>query len=152
MEANLRMGLTHPFFGVGYSLRQAYTKDYLSTAGLNNNEIKGWLKNQENLGILKVGFPPLGDYLVRLAETGFFGLSFFLLLPGYLFYLLLQIIFKEKNNELGVLPYIFFSISLIGIMASGIGDTLNVTYCYWFLLGVGYVLCFRGSDGNKSSK
>lgn len=149
MEANFKIGLSHPLLGVGYSLRQAYTKDYLSEEGLHNNEIKGWLMDQERLGLIKSGFPPLGDYFVRFAETGIIGVSLFLVFPGYLFYLLYHRIFQEEKNELCRLTYIFFSISLIGVMTSGIGDTLNVTYCYWTLLGIGYSLCFRGLKRNE---
>ena len=39
-------------------------------------------------------------------------------------------------------------ISLLGIMATGIGDTLNITYCYWVLLGLGYAMCF-GKDSSE---
>ena len=42
-----------------------------------------------------------------------------------------------------------FLISLLGIMASGIGDTLNITYCYWVLLGLGYAMCFGKAGDEK---
>lgn len=45
----------------------------------------------------------------------------------------------------------FFAISLIGIMVSGIGDNINITYCYWVLLGLGYAMCF-GKTSNKESE
>ena len=36
-----------------------------------------------------------------------------------------------------------FSLYLLLVqLASGIGDSINITYCYWVLLGLGYALCF----------
>ena len=36
---------------------------------------------------------------------------------------------------------ICFLISFLGVMASGMGDTINITYSYWLLLGLGYAMC-----------
>ena len=49
------------------------------------------------------------------------------------------------------LEYSIFIISLLGIMASGIGDTLNITYCYWVLLSLGYAMCFGEREENGIS-
>lgn len=139
MKANFKMGIDYPFIGVGYSLRQAYTKKYLPEVAFSDSEVKMWIHNQEVKGIMKASFPELGDYLVRFAETGVIGLIIFLIPALSLLYLQIKTIFrlsclKEK------LPYIFFMISFLGILASGIGDSLNVTYCYWILLGLGYAM------------
>lgn len=40
------------------------------------------------------------------------------------------------------LPFVMYIIYFDGIMVYGIGDTLNITYCYWVLLGLGYAMCF----------
>ena len=55
------------------------------------------------------------------------------------------------DNDLNKYDYIFFSIAFIGVLTSGIGDNLNITYCYWFLLGLGYAMCFD-NDGIKKDK
>ena len=47
------------------------------------------------------------------------------------------------------LEYVMYLISLLGIMASGIGDTLNITYCYWVLMGLGYAMCFGKAGDEK---
>lgn len=44
-----------------------------------------------------------------------------------------------------------YLISFMGIMASGIGDTLDITYCYWLLLGLGYAMCFGKKYNDKDA-
>ena len=35
-------------------------------------------------------------------------------------------------------------------MASGLGDSINITYCYWVLLGLGYAMCFAKTSNKES--
>ena len=147
--ADFKIGLEHPLIGVGSGLRNAYIPDYLPEMAKDNGEVKMWIQNQKEKGILRSGFPKLGEYTSRFAETGIIGLILFLIPP---FVLLNKLYFKITNNVLSVycrLPYVFFTISLIGIMASGLGDSINITYCYWVLLGLGYAMCFEKEDKNK---
>lgn len=147
--ADFKIGLEHPLIGVGSGLRNAYIPDYLPEMAKDNGEVKMWIQNQKEKGILRSGFPKLGEYTSRFAETGIIGLILFLIPP---FVLLNKLYFKITNNVLSVycrLPYVFFAISLIGIMASGLGDSINITYCYWVLLGLGYAMCFEKEDKNK---
>ncbi len=142
MIADFKIGLDHPLIGVGTGLRNAYIPDYLPEIAKDNGEVKMWIKNQLEKGILRSGFPKLGEYTSRFAETGIIGLALFLIPP---FILLRKLYFKITDKNMTVddkLPYVFFTISLIGIMASGIGDSINITYCYWILLGLGYAMCF----------
>lgn len=142
MIADLKIALDHPLIGVGSGLRNAYIPDYLPEMAKDNGEVKMWIQNQKEKGILRSGFPKLGEYPSRFAETGIIGLALFLVPP---FILLRKLYFKITDKGITVedkLPYVFFTISLIGIMASGLGDTINITYCYWVLLGLGYAMCF----------
>lgn len=142
MLADLKIGLDNHLFGVGTGLRNAYVSDYLPEMAKNNGEVKMWIKNQQEKGIMRAGFPKLGEYTNRFAETGILGLIMFLI-PSVI--LLKKLYFKIKDRTVMVndkLPYVFFTISLIGIMASGIGDTINITYCYWVLLGLGYAMYY----------
>ena len=151
MIADFKIGLDHPLIGVGTGLRNAYIPDYLPEIAKDNGEVKMWIKNQLEKGILRSGFPKLGEYTSRFAETGIIGLALFLIPP---FILLRKLYFKitDKNMSLDdKLPYVFFTISLIGIMASGIGDTINITYCYWVLLGLGYAMCFGKENDVKDN-
>ena len=151
MLTDLKIGLDNPFFGVGTGLRNAYVPDYLPEMAKDNGEIKMWIKNQQEKGIMRAGFPKLGEYTNRFAETGILGLVIFLTPPFILLKKLYLKITDKNINADDKLPYVFFSISLIGIMASGIGDTINITYCYWVLLGLGYAMCFgkENSDGDE---
>lgn len=146
MEADFRIGLDHPILGVGRGLRDGYIPQYLPEKGKQNGEVKMWLDYREKLGILKSGFPSLGEYTVRFGETGILGLLAFL---APVLFLIFNMIKKLKDNTFQYkLEYGMFLIALLGIMASGIGDSLNITYCYWVLLGLGYAMCF-GKTGDE---
>lgn len=150
MLTDLKIGLDNPIIGVGTGLRNAYVPDYLPEMSKNNSEVKMWIKNQQEKGIMRSGFPKLGEYTSRFAETGVLGLAMFLMPP---LVLLRKLYFKISDRAMGTenkLPYVFFTISLIGIMASGIGDTINITYCYWVLLGLGYAMCFDKEINNNN--
>ena len=149
MLTDLKIGLDNPLLGVGTGLRNAYVPDYLPEMSKDNGEIKMWIKNQQEKGIMRGIFPKLGEYTSRFAETGVLGLSIFLIPP---LILLKKLYFKITDRSVKVdnkLPYVFFTISLIGIMASGIGDSINITYCYWVLLGLGYAMCFGKKATNN---
>lgn len=146
-KTNFYIGLEHPILGVGTSLRHAYVKDYLPEDGKNNKEIQMWLKNQKEQGILKFGIPSLGEYLTRFAENGLVGLMAFLFPALLLIRKLLLRIRDKKQSYCIVSLYGCYLISFLGMMASGLGDTLHVTYCYWLLLGLGYAMCFSDQDG-----
>lgn len=151
MIADLHIGMDYPFLGIGYGLRNAYILDYLPSLADNNNEVKMWIKNLNEKGILRSGFPKLGEYTSRFSETGILGLIVFLL-PSIV--ILKKSYLNIMNRDMNIddkLPYVFFIISLIGIMASGIGDTINITYCYWVLLGLGYAMCFGKENDVKDN-
>ena len=150
MLADLKIGLDHSLIGVGSGLRNAYIPDYLPEMAKDNGEVKMWIKNQQEKGILRSGFPKLGEYTSRFAETGIIGLTLFLV-PQFI--LLRKLYLKITDKSIIIddkLPYIFFTISLIGIMASGLGDSINITYCYWVLLGLGYAMCFTKTINEES--
>lgn len=149
--ADFKIGLDNPFLGVGQGLRNAFVPEYLPEISKNNNEVKLWINLQKEKGILKSGFPNLCEYANRFAETGTLGLSIFLL-PALI--LLKNLLIKVKDNnkkfDLKVI-YVYFAISFIGIMASAIGSTINATYFYWVLLGLGYAMCFGKENDVKSN-
>ena len=89
---------------------------------------------------MRSGFPYLGEYTSRFAESGILGLGIFLL-P---IVVLLRKLYRKLKMSTDKMPYIAFAVSFCGILAAGIGDNLNITYCYWFLLGLGYALCVEG--------
>lgn len=138
MEADIRLGLDNPILGVGYELRNAYLKDYFSKEALDNPEVQLWLDLQCKLGILKAGIPLLGEYTSRFSQTGFVGLIMFLVPPLLLLYGILSKIKKAAfQNQVA---FITFSISFLAILATGIGDGINLLYSYWIMLGLGYAM------------
>lgn len=152
MIADLKIGLDHPFFGIGKELRNAYLPDYLPEISKNNPEVNMWLKNQKEKGILSSGFPKLGEYTSRFSETGLLGLIMFLFPP---FFLLKNLYNKFVDQNILIkdkLLVAFYTISFVGIMASGIGDSINTTYCYWVLLGIGYAMCCEKINNNNFKK
>lgn len=149
LEANIKMGLDYPVLGVGYSLRSAYVATYLPQKAFSNSEIKMWLRNQREKGIMKSGIPSLGEYSSRFAETGFVGLGIFMVPPLFLLLKLLKRIKSDTTAFEEKLGYIFFAISFCGILVSGMGDSLNITCCYWLLLGLGYAIIFGETEKKK---
>lgn len=141
MEADFRIGLAHPVLGVGRGLRDGFVPEYLPEVGKYNDEIKMWLSFREKLGILKSGFPPLGEYTVRFGETGILGLTIYLMPIFLLIRCLLKMLMS--NNQYPKLEIVAFLIAFLGSIAAGIGDTINITYCYWILLGLGYSMCIE---------
>lgn len=141
MKANFKIGMDHPILGVGISLRQGYTIKYLPEEAFDDGEVNMWINNQKKKGIIKSGFPSLGEYTTRFAETGILGLIVFIFPAAYLIFQCLIKIFRNSETMDEKIKFIFFLISFLGILATGIGESINVTYCYWVLLGVGFVLC-----------
>lgn len=144
MNADFRIGMDNLWLGVGTGLRSAYIPDYFDEKALRNSEVKMWLHFREKLGIMKFGIARLGEYTARFAETGVIGLLFWIMPAVILLYQLYKKICFI--NDVDKLKYIVFSVSLIGVLVSGIGDFINLFYSYWVLLGLGYAMCFSKSD------
>ena len=70
----------------------------------------------------------------------------FLIAPGYLLISLIRKILLNKNKY-GDLILILFIISFIGLLTASMAASINITYCYWVLLGLGYAMCF-GKPGD----
>ena len=147
MLANLNIGMDYPLLGVGLNLNDAYIPEYLPEMSENNREVNMWINDQKEKGVLKSGFPSLGEYTSRFAETGIIGLIVFFLPAVVLLKSLLKKILSKNMEYNNRIMYMFFSISFIGTLAVGIGDSINITYCYWVLLGLGYAMCF-GKPGD----
>ena len=141
MLADLKIGLTHPLLGVGLSLRNAYIAEALPDKEHLSKETLTWIENQREKGILRAGFPKLGEYTSRFAETGILGLAVFMFPPIVLIWKLIRLLWTHtKNLEMECKLTEYFLISFLGVLATGIGDNLNITYSYWLLLGLGFAL------------
>ncbi len=151
MEADIKIGLDHPVLGVGKELRNGYLPDYFSEKALQDNEVKMWLSFREKLGIMRSGFPMLGEYTSRFSESGLLGLGIFFV-P---IIVLLRALYRRLQQDSNRLPYIMFAVSFCGSLAAGIGDTLHTLDCYYLLLGLGYAIALgtpvKASEDTKEA-
>lgn len=56
----------------------------------------------------------------------------------YLFFL--RRLYRKIENEEELYAVLFITLADIGIFVAGFGNTVNITYCYWLMLGVSYVV------------
>lgn len=148
MEADFRTGIEHPLLGVGIGLRDAYVGEKLADMDNKSDEMKRWIQAQKERGVMRAGIPVLGEYTSKFAETGMVGLLIYLFPAGYLIFLILKKI--RKTNDIKIKEQAMFLLfSFLGTMAAGIGDNINITYCYWVLLGVGYAIYWPARVENE---
>ena len=137
-KTHIQLGLEHPLIGVGTSLRQGYLRDKLDKDP--GDEIQTWNKVIDQKGLLAGGFANLGDFTLRLAETGIFGLSLYLF-PAFILILSFgKALIRRKTDIAKVAPILFIALSFVGMMATGLGDGINITFCYWVDMAVGYLI------------
>ncbi len=142
MEADFKLGLAHPILGVGKGLRSSYIPDYFSKKDKKVEEIKMWMNFRKKLGVMQY-IPSLGEYTSRFSEAGVIGLGIYLC-PIIALLAWATKRFMRRDYDMRIL---FFMISFCGMLASGIGDNLNINYCLWVLLGVGYA-AIKGIPSN----
>ena len=136
IKSAFRVGLDHPILGVGKGLTAAYMVNYFTDDEKKVGEVKRRIQRQNEVGILTAGMPILCEYARRFAETGIVGCIVYF---APLIYLLYRLFKKLKNLQY---EYLFYMISLAGILASGFSLEFTGTYYYWVLLGLGYAMCF----------
>ena len=120
--------------------------NHLDEDTLNGAEVKMWIENIKNKGLINISIPMLGEYTSRLSETGI--ISFVLFMGPIVFLLVRLLIYVFKNPK--DICIIFFTIAYIESLLTGIGTTLNELYYFWILLGFGYALVYtRNSYRNK---
>lgn len=134
-KTHIYIGLEHPLLGVGTGLRQGYLREKLDKDP--GWEIQKWNKNIDNKGMLRAGFANLGDFTLRFAETGFLGLGLYLLPSLILLLAYVKVLVKRHEK---VAPFLFTGLSFIGIMATGLGDGMNITFCYWVAMAISFLL------------
>ena len=146
MKADLNIFKENPLLGIGQGLRTPYVLNHLDEDTLNGAEVKMWIENIKNKGLINISIPMLGEYTSRLSETGI--ISFVLFMGPIVFLLVRLLIYVFKNPK--DIWIIFFTIAYIESLLTGIGTTLNELYYFWILLGFGYALvCTRNSYRNK---
>lgn len=143
--ADAAIGWDHPLLGVGKNLVSAYKPDYFPKWALESKEVQNWIKYQESEGVLRSSIPSFSEYTLSFAEGG---ICFLVVRFGPIVYLLFRLaaeIYRKKEQ----FWMVCLLVSLCGLLASGFSNTLSLTYCFWFLLAAGYVLCFGNSGINQ---
>ena len=149
-KTHIQIGLEHPLLGVGTSLRQGYLREKLDQDP--GEEIQKWNRNIDKLGIFRAGFANLGDFTLRFAETGFLGLGLYLLPAILLLWRYGQILIQRKIGAEAAAPFIFSALSFVGIMATGLGDGMNITFCYWTAMAISFLVLSKHRTGNLESR
>lgn len=138
---HIDIGLEHPLLGVGTNLRQGYLRDKLDKDP--GGEIQIWNKMIDKKGLLGGGFPDLGEFTLHFAETGALGLAFYLSPAFILLCLFAKVLLRRKTEAHKVAPVLFIALSFMGMMATGFGEGINITFCYWLDMAVGYLMMHK---------
>ena len=146
MDADLNIFIENPLLGIGQGLRTPYVLNHLDEDTLNNTEVKMWINNIKNKGLINISIPMLGEYTSRLSETGIISFVLFMAPILLLLFRLLKYIIQNSKDTF----VIFFTIAYIECLLTGIGTTLNELYYFWILLGFGYALVYvKNACNNK---
>lgn len=136
--ANIEIGLKQPLLGVGPGLDTAYLYEIFKND--DNREIKRFVKTVEKKGLLNSSSPFMCEYTAQFMQVGFLGLFLFILPMGYVIVCFLRRLFKKIEDEKIFYTVLFITLADIGISITGFGNTVNITYCYWLMIGVSYVV------------
>lgn len=145
MKADLNIFIENPILGIGQGLRTPYVLNHLDEDTLNNTEVKMWINNIKNKGLINISIPMLGEYTSRLSETGIISFVLFMAPILLLLFRLLKYIIQNSKDTF----VIFFTIAYIECLLTGIGTTLNELYYFWILLGFGYALVYVKNECNN---
>ena len=146
MKADLDIFKENPLLGIGQGLRTPYVLNHLDEDTLNGTEVKMWIENIKNKGLINISIPMLGEYTSRLSVTGIMSFVLFMAPILLLLFRLLKYIIQNSKDTF----VIFFTIAYIEWLLTGIGTTLNELYYFWILLGFGYALVYvKNSCNNK---
>lgn len=140
--ANIEIGLKHPILGTGYGLDTAYLYEVFRDD--KNPEIRhDFIQPIEDKGLLNTNSLIMCEYSSQFMQSGFLGLFLFILPMGYLMIRLLKRLIKKKEERNEFFTILFITMSDIGISITGFGNILNITYCYWLMIGISFVVEFN---------
>lgn len=134
--AALKIGVDHPFFGIGLGQYGFYLLKYVPEWALSDREIKIWLAD-----VGGTPWPPVHSLYARIiGELGFVGLILWFLM-WFSFFINTYKIFRIKSLMQKGIDYISLSImiSAIGMFMAGFSSDSFRLFGYWFILGVGWV-------------
>ena len=154
--ADIEIEMKHPVVGIGVGLETAYLYDTFKNE--KGGELKHrFIKPREEKGLLDGGAPLMCEYSRQFMQSGILGFAFFLMPMGGALLLLGRRLLRKTESEEDFYPILFVTLADVGISVTGFGNTVNITYAYWLMVGVSYVveLALRKRDarlleeGNK---
>jgi len=101
-----------------------------------------FIKQLEEKGVLNVGSPFMCEYTAQFMQTGIVGLIFFIFPMLHIIYLLVKIFLKNIKYEEARDAFFILMLDL-GLSLTGCTNTLNITWCYWLMLGLSYAYYFN---------
>ncbi len=147
MAAELKVWLEHPALGVGMGMRAAYIPEKFSREAFESNEVRMWVNRLKDNGPLIASFPNVSEYTSKLCELGLLGVVAYYSPVVYLLISFAKVIkdsiCSKNNNYLIDFKYnflIFYLIQLLGFLVSGITTSLDVSFCFWVLIGIGLII------------
>ena len=111
--------LDHPIFGVGNALYGPYLVEKIPNWGKDDGEVKQWLQNMQDEGILKSPFPSFYEFMNRALYYGIMGLLIYITPIVFIVYKLT----RTRRSKHGI--------KVIGLFISYI-------VCIAFMLGSSY--------------
>lgn len=140
--ANVKIAIQHsPLLGVGVGLDTRYLYEMFKSD--TNPEIQLFIKSVNSEGLLNSGSPFMCEYTAQFMMSGALGLILFIIPDLLSVILLLSLLLKSTLEYKKIRTILFLIVSNIGIATTGFGNTLNITYCFWMILGLSYAVYYK---------
>lgn len=137
-KSAVKMGISHPIFGVGLGQFGFYADEYIDESTRISNEIQNWM-NPESVDY----WPPAFALIPRIiGEQGIVGVSLFI---GFILVTIFKFVFKymkEKENTLEI----FMAVSLVGVVVSTFNADTYALPHMWILFGIITYLANRPNE------
>lgn len=148
LYADIMIWKENKILGVGTGLLSAYIPSKLPAFAFENIEIKIWLEQQKEEGILKNGMPNLDNVFSVLAEKGIVGWIFYFSPFFYVCFHLLKGLKADNSTHIDLLAGFF--VAIIGTVVTGLAGAYSILGTAWILLGIGYIITDNISRGKFS--
>lgn len=138
IKTHLKLWSENPILGVGDILNSAYVVKLFDEDDLRSDEVKMWITNYNEEGILKYSFNAMNEYVTRLATQGLVGLFIYIFPFIYAINKLLKML-RNRNIKDEVM-LIGATLAFISTWISGLNGSLTILYTYWITLSFVYAM------------
>lgn len=144
IKSNLKIGMDHPLLGVGEGLGTAYTVHYFDDEDKQSREVRKWIDDYYEEGVLKYTLDAMNEYVSRFSANGIIGLFLFC----FPFLYAMWKLFVEMKNEIQEerqLKMLGVLLSLISSFVAGCNGSLTILYAPWIVLAFAYAFFREGN-------